>query len=160
MGARRVGKKRKTTIADALVEYDDAVRPIEVPRSLVDVWKGQPGVAGKCMNAQCIMRNKKLFPHKVLAVSVIKSRVFIMDTHDHAVRYVLSRKDSRAIQAHDEEALGQPGTLTLRPPAPSNAAGITYSSQHRPHKSKRGGQLKKTLSRGEKARVAAAVGAG
>jgi hypothetical protein len=140
--------------------YDDATQVVEVPRTLMDIWRGVPGSADKCMNAQCIERNAQLFPHKVMGVSVSKSRVFILDSHDHAVRYFISKRESQLIQGHDEEGVGEPGTLRLMPPPAAKRAGVTHKSQHTDHKTTRDGSRTYGLSRGEGARVLAAVGAG
>lgn len=153
-----IGNKRRIKIDGELVEYDDAKRAVTIKRSLLDIWKGRAGIAGKCMNARCILRNKAKFPHKVLGVSVTRARVFVIDKIDHAVRYILSPKDRLLIKNHDEFSVGEPGTLTLYPPKSSLAAGVTHSSQHRAHTSRRNNKLRKKLCRGERARVMAAVG--
>ena len=149
----------RTRIDGVLYPYDDAKKDVELQREIMDVWKGRPGEAGKCMNAVCIERNKNLFPHPVLAVSVIKSRVYILDSLDHAVRYTLSDRDSRLIEQHDTIAVGQPGTLTLRAPKGHNVKGAVHSTKagrSGPHNAN--GQKNKPLARGEQARVVAAVG--
>lgn len=153
------GEKRRVRIDDDFYVYNDATKPVTVKRKAIDIWKGNVGKAGKCMNAHCIIRNRYKFPHPVLGVSVIRSRVFVIDAPGHAVRYFLSKKDSVLIRAHDEKALGMTGNLTLHVPELRKRAGTTHISQHRPHTSKRDGRLRKRLARGERARVLAAVGA-
>lgn len=154
--------KRRIKIEGTYFPYDDAKKDVSIKRTLVDVWKGKPGSANECMNAQCVMRNKRKFGHKVLGVSVIKSRVYILDSPDHVIRYTLSERDSRLIAQHDEEALGQPGTLVLRAPRGHNKAGAVHSTkrgrsgQHNPSSKKQN----HPMALGEKARVMAAVGAG
>lgn len=137
--------------------YDDAKQPVKITRTLMDVFRGKPGVAGECMNAQCIIRNKAKFPHKVLGVSVVKSRVYVIDTPEHAVRYTLGEKDSLLIANHDENAIGQPGELTLRVPRIKKGTSTSGTSWgDRKNKARRG--KGKPLPRGERARIKAAVG--
>lgn len=152
------GKKRRVRIDDALVEYDDATRVVgPLPRSLMDIWTAKRGKDDDCMNFQCIVKNHKKFPHKVLAVSVIKSRVYVMDKVDHAIRYMIREKDSRGIAVHDKLGIGQPGDLWIYPPAGTKRAGMTHASQRKPHSSARDKTLKKGLVKGQRARIAAVV---
>jgi hypothetical protein len=163
-GSSKVAKQskevRRTRVDGILYPYDDAKKDVTIERDLVDVWKGVPGNATECMNAQCIIRNKAKFPHKVLAASVIKTRVFIFDSPNHLVRYVLSSQDSRLIEAHDSKAIGQPGTLRLRAPHGHDVAGDSHGAKDSRPSGPHSGTRDKSLVRGEKARVLAAVGAG
>lgn len=153
--------KTRTRIDGVLVAHDDAKTDVTIKRQMVDIWKGRPGEAGKCMNAVCITRNKKLFPHPVLGVSVVKSRVFILDKPDHAIRYVLSAHDAELIEKHDTIAVGEPGTLVLRAPhGPKKSGAIHGNTPGRGGPHRVGGKYDKPLARGEQARVMAAVGAG
>jgi hypothetical protein len=159
MGTQRI------RIGDDLVDYDDAKRDVKIRRELIDIWKGDPGKAGECMNAQCIRRNKRTFPHPVWAVSVLKSRVFIVDKVDrregvplHAIRYVLSAKDGDEIAQHDILGSAIPATLTLRAPKGRDVKGTEHPTNNerlRPRNEKPKGL---PVSRGEKARLLAAVG--
>jgi hypothetical protein len=127
-------------------------------RTIMDIWRGQPGVANHCMNAVCIKRNKKLFPHPVLGVSVVKSRVYVFDAVDHVVRYALSAKDSKLIEMHDKASLGEPGDLTLHVPQKiEKRVGGHDKTGGGGHSST--GKNKKGLSKGEQGRILAAVGA-
>ncbi len=161
----KLGKKRRTKISGGFYEYDDATKAVEIERNLLDILKGKPGKDGECMNANCIVRNGTRFPHRVLVASVTAARVYVVDRMPtrkrpgHAVRYFLSKKDTILIKRHDKHSVSEPGTLTLRPPVRSHAAGVTHRSQHRAHTSKRNGQLTRKIPRGARARLAVAVGA-
>jgi hypothetical protein len=158
-GQKGVKQDRRVKIAGALFPYDDATETVTVERTLMDVFKGRVGDAQACMNAQCIMRNTSAFPHPVLGVSVVKTRVYVIDAEDHVTRYELSHKDSKLIEAHDEDSIGQPGTLTLRPPWRKKGAQIDREPNRgggtAASKKKKGAPI----VRGELARVKAAVGA-
>jgi len=107
-----------------LVPYDDAESEVRLDRTLLDVLLATPGDDMRCMNSVCIgaQRNAHLFPHPVLMVSTIKTRVFIVDKLDdagepaHAIRYQISAADGRRIRTHDAHGAGQPGPLRLRIP--------------------------------------------
>lgn len=149
----------RVNIEGTMFPYDDAKKDVVLERSLMDIFRGVPGVAGKCMNAQCVMRLKADFPHPVLGVSVLKARVYVIDSPNHVVRYTLSKADSQLIGEHDEKAIGEPGILVLRAPRPSDRKGVKRGS------GEHGGSFGpnrgpgKPMHRGEKARVKAAVGA-
>ena len=175
---------RRVRIDGHLYTYDDATEDVTITRELVDIWQGKRGNAEKCMNARCIVRNHDAFPHPVLAAAVIKTRVYIIDqlateddghvtryliaprrrnkinpntTVGHVVRYTLGQHDQRLIHDHDASGIGQTGTLTLRAPNSTNKGGTSHES-----KSRRGqdtGKNRKSLGRGERARLIAAVGA-
>ena len=119
----------RVLIGDERYQVTDARRDVVIERSLLDVWRGRPGVAGECMNARCIIRNAELFPHPVLATSVIKSRVYVIDRPGHVVRYVLGKRDQDLVASHDEESIAAPGTLTLQAPRAAEA--------DRPHRCRR-----------------------
>jgi hypothetical protein len=76
------------------------------------------------MNSRCIraQRNAKVFPHPVYLVSTILTRVYIVDQLDdaglpaHAIRYALTERDSKLINAHDRHGVGIDGELRLRIP--------------------------------------------
>jgi hypothetical protein len=147
-----------------LIPYHDARQDVVVERKMVDIWKGNPGVAGDCMNAQCILRNKDVFPHAVFLASVMKSRVFIVDrvTKDgepaHAVRYILGAVDGADIARHDVLKTAVPATLTLKAPRGARRTGASSGGTTKPsgpHTTTRNSPV----SRGEKARLLAAVGA-
>lgn len=119
-------KDKRIRIGDWLVPYDDAKKPVTLKRTLVDILSGVPGDPQNCMNSQCIRasRNKRVFPHPVLVVCTIKTRVYIVDKIDeatglpsHAWRYELSQHDGRLIAEHDRHGTGLPGDLTLRVPS-------------------------------------------
>lgn len=148
----------RTRIDGILYPYDDAKKDVTIERELIDVWKGEPGNASKCMNAQCIMRNKAKFPHKVLAASVIKTRVFIFDSPEHVVRYTLTGAASRDISVHDTDAIGKPGTLVLKAPRGHDVAGDSHGAKESRPSGPHSGTRDKPLVRGEKARILAAVG--
>jgi len=155
---RRKQRSRRVRIDDILYPYDDAKEDVDIDRSLMDIWKGKRGRAGECMNWQCIMRQTKAFPHPVLAASVIGSRVYILDSFEHAVRYTLTESESAKIAQHDELGVASPGTITLR--APRGVA--KKGSDHRSRgiiKRNYNGKHTQTLPRGEKARLIAVVGA-
>lgn len=157
--------KLRVRVDGMLFPYDDATKDVTLDRSMMDVWKGQPGKPGECMNAVCIMRSKRKFGHKVLGASVFGSRVYIFDTPDHLIRYILSEKDTRLVNAHDEHALSQPGTLRLLAPRGHDKGGTPHGGHDTRPNPKTGadrttGKRKKVLARGERARVIAAVGAG
>jgi hypothetical protein len=135
--------ERRIRIGDWLVPYDDAKHEVVLKRKIIDVLKATPGSDGDCMNSRCIMaqRNAHVFPHPVLIVSTIETRVYIVDKlHDdgepsHAIRYELSEKDSALIKAHDRYGAGVGGELRLRVPkdpkgSPKRAAsrGDRYAS--------------------------------
>lgn len=115
---------RRIRIGDWLVPYDDATEEVVMERSLKDVLTAVPGDDQNCMNSRCIMahRRERVFPHPVYIVSTIKTRVYIVDQLDgignpsHAVRYELSKTDSRLIGEHDTYGSGEPGELRLRIP--------------------------------------------
>lgn len=118
---------RRIRIGDWLVPYDDATQEVVLDRTLADILNATPGDHADCMNTRCIQaqRNAHCFPHPVVMVSTIKSRVYIVDQLDpdaseptpaHAVRYELSKRDSDLIQTHDRYGAGEPGELRLRIP--------------------------------------------
>jgi hypothetical protein len=149
--------KYRVRIEGVLYPYRDATQDITIKRELIDIWKGEPGKAGACMNQQCIIRNKRAFPHKVLAASVIKTRVFILETPKSAVRYILSAKDGQEIAQHDILASARPATLVLRAPRGSKIGGSRYRATGSGGHNPRG--KGKPLAKGEQARLLAAVGA-
>jgi hypothetical protein len=116
--------ERRTRFGNWLVPYDDAKQEVVIERSLMDILKAVPGDAEQCMNSRCIraQRNRHAFPHPVLLVSTIASRVFIVDRLDengepaHVIRYELSKRDSKLIHAHDAMGAGEAGPLKLRVP--------------------------------------------
>ena len=164
----------RVPIGDWLVPYDDAAADVVVERTLTDILKATPGDHLECMNSRCIraQRNEHVFPHPVFIVSTIKSRVYVVDQLDdaglpaHAVRYELTARDRRLIDAHDRFGEGEPGQLRLRVPtdpkgSPKRAArkgrkgrhpapGEAVTPKPRPPAS---------YSLGAKARYVAAVGA-
>lgn len=168
----RLGADKKRGFKGWLIPYDDARRDVVIFRKMIDIWKGDPGSAyadGKtegCMNDQCALRNKRLFPHPVFAVSTIKSRMYVVDKVDrktgeplHCVKYVLSASDGDDIARHDVLRTAVEATLTLRAPRGTDKKGAVHGDG-----SKRGPSHPKdpksaSLSRGEEARLLAAVGA-
>jgi len=146
-------------IADEMYEVEDGTEKVSITRSLADVWQGRSGAAGECMNAKCVLRNAASFPHPVLAVSVIKTVVLVVDRPGHAVRYMLSERDSRLIHEHDTEQVGEPGALTLRVPTGTRRQGA-YRDRSQPGKRPSfTGAHRRHLVRGEQARVKAAIAA-
>lgn len=152
------GRSPKARIAGDLYRYSDAKKDVVIERKLVDVWKGKAGAANECMNARCILRNRAKFPHKVLAVSVLKSVVYVIDSPEHAVRYIVGSRDRDLIAQHDETAKSEPGTLVLHAPNGSDKAG-RERKRGTPVRGKTG-RYNRPLVRGEAARLLAAVGAG
>lgn len=116
--------ERRIRVGDWLVPYDDADQEVVVERTLADILSATPGDAAECMNSRCIraQRNRHVFPHPVYAVSTIKTRVYIIDQLDdggepaHAVRYELTERDRKLIDAHDKHGEGETGELRLRIP--------------------------------------------
>jgi hypothetical protein len=116
--------ERRIRIGDWLVPYDDAEQEVVIERTLADILRATPGSDLDCMNSRCIraQRNRHVFPHPVLIVSTIRSRVYVVDKLDdsglpaHAVRYELTARDSSLINAHDKLGAGEPGELRLRIP--------------------------------------------
>ena len=163
---RRVRIGEDEGFAGWLVPYTDAKKDVVIRRELIDIWKGNPGKATDCMNAQCINRNANLFPHAVFASSVIKSRVYIVDkvsrkdggTPAHVVRYTLSARDGNRIAQHDVLRTAIPATLTLKAPRGGDKAGATHGARPRPSGKHNPGKGSLPLTRGEKARLLAAVG--
>ena len=152
-----MARRKRVTINGELYDFDDAEKDVVIQRTLLNIWKGVPGYADKCMNAQCIIENKSLFPHPVLAASVRASRVFIIDRPGHAVRYLLNKKDRELIHQHDEVKVGQPGTLHLYAPMGKQRRGQDTGSGRTGRNT---GQFRDPpLPRGEEARLRAAVGA-
>jgi hypothetical protein len=155
--------KHRVRIDDAFYPYSDAKQDVVLQRNMADVWKGQPGVPKKCMNAVCIVRNAKAFPHPVIAVSVIKSRAYVFDSPNHVYRYLLSKAASMDIATHDMLKIGQPTTLTLKAPRGRNAGGIAHHAVqvNRGRSGNPRGVRSRNhpLLRGEQGRIAAAVGA-
>lgn len=116
--------ERRIRFGDWLIPYDDATQEVSVERSLRDVLMATPGDHTRCMNSLCIQAHARsgVFPHDVLLVSTIESRVYVVDRLGedgqpaHAVRYELSKRDSQLIKEHDRYGAGEPGTLRLRVP--------------------------------------------
>ena len=167
---------RRVRIGEWLVPYDDATDPVIVERGLGDILKAIPGNDLECMNSRCIraQRNRHVFNHPVYLVSTIKTRVFIVDALTdsgepaHAIRYALSRKASRDIEAHDVTAGATPGPLRLSlPPDPKGspkraAYPKRYADTNAGTRAKGNGKATRTLrpvSHGARARYVAAVGA-
>jgi hypothetical protein len=153
-------KHYRVGIDGSFYPYSDATQDVTIKRELVDLWSGQPGKADACMNHHCIIRNAKAFPHPVIAASVVKSRVYIFDTPNHVIRYVLSDADQRLIGKHDTLKIGDTGLLRLQVPGAKDQ-GRTARGKGKDAPSspvQKPGHLRKSLGRGEKARIAAAVG--
>ena len=116
--------ERRIRIGNWLIPYDDATGEVVVERTLADILTATPGNDRACMNSRCIQaqRNSHAFPHPVYVVSTIASRVYIVDRLDddgapaHAIRYELTERDRRLINAHDRYGAGEPGQLRLRIP--------------------------------------------
>lgn len=169
------GNSRRIRIGDWLVDYDDATRDIELERTIKDVLTAIPGDDQNCMNSRCIMaqRREKVFPHPVYLVSTIKSRVYIVDKLTdagdpaHAIRYQLSKRDSRLIGEHDALGVGEPGTLRLQIPAePKGTSHLTaveatlgYKPSGKGSKTYSGKSKRPITSVGAKGRYMVAVGA-
>lgn len=171
--------ERRIRIGDWLVPYDDATTEVVVERTLADILTATPGDASDCMNSRCIraQRNAHVFPHNVFLVSTIKSRVYVVDQLDdaglpaHAIRYELTARDRKLIDAHDRYGAGEPGQLRLRIPRdPKGSPRRAASSQRGRFGSVEGrysgsGKATRTQrpvtshSLGAKARFVAAVGA-
>jgi hypothetical protein len=163
--------QRRVNLDGQYYDYSDAHQRVEVPRTLLDISKAKRGKADKCMNSLACLRNKDLFPHAVIAVSTVKRRVYVIDkvyfrsksgTAGHTWRYTLSAKNGNEIAEHDLLGVGKPATLILRPPTGTEKAGAdrrrgrgSGDSNNRRHNAKNKG----TFSRGETARLIAAVGA-
>jgi len=157
MPKRKVAKHR-VNIDGGYYPYDDATEDVKIQRELVDIWNAQPGKADACMNHHCIIRNRDSFPHPVIAASVIKTRVYIFDSPDHVVRYIMSAKDAELVGHHDTLKIGETGTLVLHAPVGKEVGGSHHDRPGRP-RGKNTGTRGKGLARGERARIAAAVGA-
>lgn len=108
-----------------LIPYDDATHDVVLDRSPLDILRATPGDDGGCMNARCILaqRRSSVFPHDVFMVSTIKTRVYIVDQINdrgeplHCIRYELAPRDQKLIDAHDKFGAGEPGRLRLRTPS-------------------------------------------
>lgn len=172
--------ERRISFGDWLVPYDDADAEVTVERRLIDILTAQPGNDMECMNSRCIraQRNAHVFPHPVYLVSTTKSRVYVCDRLNdagepaHVVRYELTNRDQRLIEAHDRYASGELGELRLRVPhdpkgSPRRAAakqggrfgaegGKRYSGDGKKKHDRRPVTARHV---GAKARVVAAVGA-
>lgn len=138
--------------------YSDAKKDVIIRRELIDIWNGEPGKDAACMNAQCVLRNRSAFPHPVKLVSVIKSRVYILDRDDHAVRYILSAKDGADIARHDVLASARPATLILRVPKGRERQGMKGDGGHRAARPGRT-YTGHSTAKGAAGRLLAAVGA-
>jgi len=115
---------RRIRIGDWLVPYDDAPGEVLLERTAMDILLAKSGKPSECMNSRCIMaqRNAHIFPHPVLLVSTIRSRVYIVDRMDdagipaHAYRYQLTPAGSRQVAEHDRNGVAEPGVLRLKVP--------------------------------------------
>jgi hypothetical protein len=156
--ANRKPRDRRVRIDGILYPYRDGTENVELDRKMIDIMKGKRGIAGECMNARCIQRSPEAFSHPVLAVSVIKSRVYIFESLDSVVRYELSGNAAREIHEHDDEGVGSPGKLTLYAPKGNRRKGQRAQAKNRPE-GRRTGTRARGLSKGEEARLVVAVGA-
>lgn len=117
-----MAKSRRIDFGGVLVDYDDATREVRLDRTNADILVANPGDSMHCMNSNCIVRNRSVFPHPVYVASTLKSRVFIADAIDttgnptHVVRYELDERSARLIHDHDSHGVGVPGELVLRVP--------------------------------------------
>jgi hypothetical protein len=126
----RTTKVSRIRIAGELLEASDAKRDVTLHRTLADVWHGKRGDALECMNAACVLHNAGAFPHPVLAVSVTKTRAYVVDKPGHCVRYVLDDSAGTAIDAHDAEGMAEVGELTLHAPTGQWRKGQTHGTTH------------------------------
>jgi len=155
---------RRITIGGELYEYSDATKDVALQREMIDIWNGKRGKADACMNWHCVIRNSKLFSHPVLAVSVIKTRVFIITRPGtakrigHAVRYTIPRAESSRIGRHDAKGVAELGVLILRAPRGDAKSGADHGGGSSGPKNKTG-KRDHPLAKGEKARLLVAVGA-
>jgi len=140
-----VGKTKQATPARSLArvkvhgelhEVSDAKRDVTLHRSLTDVWHGRRGDDDECMNAVCILHNAGAFPHDVLAVSVTKSRAYVVDRPGHCVRYTLDEAAGTAIDAHDATGIAEVGELTLYAPKGQARKGANHGDTPRPEGAK------------------------
>lgn len=75
------------------VPMSDATRPVTLSRKELDAYNGKPGLQMECMNAQCGLRLKDAFPHKVYMIEFADTRCFVVDRVNkqghptHVVRY-------------------------------------------------------------------------
>lgn len=160
--------KRRVKVDGILYPYRDATESVEIPRKLHHVWKATRGKADDCMNFHCIVDNANLFPHPVIAVHVNKSRVYLFESPEMMVRYILAPKDTVNIDQHDALGIGEPGTLVLHAPTGAHAAGAykPRSMEAREKGAARAaaaraaaGVKRKKTKKGSDARLAAVVGA-
>jgi hypothetical protein len=146
-------------IGGDLHDLSDAKRDVTLHRTLADVWHGKRGDALECMNAACVLHNAGAFPHPVLAVSVTKSRAYVVDKPGHAVRYVLDESAGTAIDDHDAEGMAEVGELTLHAPRGKDRKGASHGPVHT-DRGTEGSRTPRTLgSVGARRRELVAVGA-
>jgi hypothetical protein len=123
MGTRENPAPRRVNIDGTMIPYDDATETVTLERSLEDLRGARAGDTRECMDARCIHRLRKTLPHPVLGVAVTKTRVYVFDSEDHVIRYVLDGADSDDIDRHDIRKTAETGSFVLRPPYPSDRAG-------------------------------------
>lgn len=146
------------------VPCDDAKQSIEIKRSALDVLRGKRGRQAQCMDAQCVLRLAKTFPHPIYLTRVTRSRMYAIDKVDragkplHCVRYTRPLADMRDIDAFDKGLGVGTKTITFLAPDKHHALGKKFSNTGgiRPYTKSKGKMPK--LARGGKARLLA-VGA-
>ena len=162
MSSTKKASRRFANIEGETFDVVDAKKDVVIPRTLADLWLGKPGLANQCMNANCVLHHQEAFPHPVIAVSVLRTRVYVVTSAPEpgkrgtCVRYVLPVDATRRIDAHDTEGVGEPGDLTLLAPVGKQKGGARHAGVNRGTRTgERSGRVI-----GGRARVLAAVGAG
>lgn len=56
-----------------------ATKPVALTLVELDGLRGQPGVAGSCAGANCVMRSPNSFPHEAIFCNVTPHCVFVVD---------------------------------------------------------------------------------
>jgi hypothetical protein len=149
----------RVRIDEEMYDVDDAKEDVFLETKLVDILGAKAGDAARCMFANCIIRCRRSFPHRVVTAQVFKSVVLVFDTPTHAVRYILTSKAKREIDIHDRRKIGEPGPLTLLAPWGRNKLGKGHDREKKGGNHVRTGARRKEFDKYAKARIKAAVGA-
>lgn len=137
------GTPPETVMVPVRLKFCDATKAVHLHRTEVDALNGAPGYPITCMDAMCITREKKAFPHPVFAAYVGPTVTYIVDRlvnglWAHAVRYERARHDKDEIRKFDQaggkKRLLQDGTvdriITFLPPRKMHGKNRDGSNTH------------------------------